>query len=558
MSILLKQWVAGMASGVNWSSYWSPLNFVIEGHSFAINDSLEAFANDTINYAYTATPATGGATMSILEGRAATTDALIRSGHRNIMMLWIGANDIQAEGDGAVFYAALKSYVQDRIVAGWTIFAYTTTPVNDARAVMFEVERDVSNGLMRSDLALLDRVYILDTDTISELDDPSDQLYYSGEVHLSFLGHWLANGLFRTSLNTASSGAAVKAEETPIDLTITPTGTGAGIARIDPFSTSEYTVIQLVGNARFYTDAAATLGECDYLVIGATQYAVTRYIKTNGGESTFRIIRDRLAQIDNWISSTNAPSLSGSLTPINKSITNFTITGNNAVTIDITDFINLTELVIAGGANASGSITLLVKITNLNLSCTTNTVGGSLTNLVDLLTAFFSGSNTIGGIINGLTKLTSIEGRGNTEVGGDPGLMVSASLIKFYWLTSRFTEYTEGATWGNANITIITAVGYGLNQSEQANLLIDVNNSAGGSSGKAITLAGSNASMSDTTQGGIWGNFDGETSPSALATAYKSLIRTKSNTLVLLGITVPGVSGDGTGFPAGFGDWYRS
>ena len=77
-------------------------------------------------------------------------------------------------------------------------------------------------------------------------------------------------------------------------------------------------------------------------------------------------------------------------------------------------------------------------------------------------------------------------------------------------------------------------------------------------SGKLISLASDQTSMADTNQGGIWGDFDGETSPSALATAYKTLIRTRGVTVTLRGITVPGVSGDGTGFPAGFGDWYRS
>ena len=63
--------------------------------------------------------------------------------------------------------------------------------------------------------------------------------------------------------------------------------------------------------------------------------------------------------------------------------------------------------------------------------------------------------------------------------------------------------------------------------------------------------------MADTTQGGIWGDFDGETSPSALAIAYKTLKVTLTVSVTLNGIATPGVTGDGTGFPAGFGDWYR-
>ena len=54
------------------------------------------------------------------------------------------------------------------------------------------------------------------------------------------------------------------------------------------------------------------------------------------------------------------------------------------------------------------------------------------------------------------------------------------------------------------------------------------------------------------------GDFSGTAAPSSLAIAYKNLIRVKTNTISLDVIVVPSVSGDGTGFPAGFGDWYRS
>ena len=113
-------------------------------------------------------------------------------------------------------------------------------------------------------------------------------------------------------------------------------------------------------------------------------------------------------------------------------------------------------------------------------------------------------------------------------------------------------------TWANGHIIIRPTTGYGYDQTEISNILIDCNNSVGGPASKLITLTDGNSSMADTNQGGIWGDFDGETTPSALATAYKNLIRVKGNTVTLNGITVPGVSGDGAGFPAGFGNWYRS
>jgi hypothetical protein len=63
--------------------------------------------------------------------------------------------------------------------------------------------------------------------------------------------------------------------------------------------------------------------------------------------------------------------------------------------------------------------------------------------------------------------------------------------------------------------------------------------------------------MANTTQGGLWGDFSGGDSPSATATALKTLVKTLSVTVSLNGVTQPGASGDGTGFPAGFGDWWR-
>lgn len=69
--------------------------------------------------------------------------------------------------------------------------------------------------------------------------------------------------------------------------------------------------------------------------------------------------------------------------------------------------------------------------------------------------------------------------------------------------------------------------------------------------------------LRDTNQGGIWGTFTGtpaSDTPSALAIALKSVYKTKAMTLTLntWQCVVPGGSGDGTGFPQYFGDWWRA
>jgi hypothetical protein len=69
--------------------------------------------------------------------------------------------------------------------------------------------------------------------------------------------------------------------------------------------------------------------------------------------------------------------------------------------------------------------------------------------------------------------------------------------------------------------------------------------------------------MRDTNQGGIWGTFTGtpaNDTPTALAIALKSVYVTKVMVLTLntWQCVVPAASGDGTGFPQYFGDWWRA
>jgi len=134
-----------------------------------------------------------------------------------------------------------------------------------------------------------------------------------------------------------------------------------------------------------------------------------------------------------------------------------------------------------------------------------------------------------------------------------------AGLIYFNCsVGNNVTSYTAGRTWAT-NFNFLQSIGTSaLSVTNITNLIIDLNAATWGGASRVLSLSGSNASMANTTQGGIWGDFSGTPAPSALATAYKNLIRVQSVTVTLNGITVPGGSGDGTGFPAGFGDWYRS
>jgi hypothetical protein len=124
---------------------------------------------------------------------------------------------------------------------------------------------------------------------------------------------------------------------------------------------------------------------------------------------------------------------------------------------------------------------------------------------------------------------------------------------------NQVNTYTSGRTWANNMNSVYhrPAAGYGLSVAHISDLLIDLSDVSSWTGYKVIDLAGNNSLMADTSQSGIWGSYDSGNSPSTLATALKTLVKTKGVTVILNGITIPGDSGDGTGFPAGFGDWWR-
>ena len=65
------------------------------------------------------------------------------------------------------------------------------------------------------------------------------------------------------------------------------------------------------------------------------------------------------------------------------------------------------------------------------------------------------------------------------------------------------------------------------------------------------------ASMADTNIPGRWFSEAGQ--PTEVAVALKTLVKEKGVVVSLKGLTMPDdVSGDGVGFPVGFGDWWRS
>lgn len=182
-------------------------NLVIEGHSFTEPwTSFPVGLFQRTNVSRLNNFGTGGATVSTLVARQATTDAALiieTSSYKNIMTLWIGVNEvINTAGQGTTAYNAMKSYIQSRVAAGWKVFVFTMTPTTySGRGATYESERGIFNGLMRSDLALLNNVYVMDTDTKAELSDCTNTTYFNADtLHLTATGLLLATTLFETKM----------------------------------------------------------------------------------------------------------------------------------------------------------------------------------------------------------------------------------------------------------------------------------------------------------------------------------------------------------------------
>jgi len=179
-------------------------NLVTEGHSFMARGYWDIRTNTRISGFYNSSAS--GATVSIIDGKAATVDSKLvteTESLKNILALWIGVNDVpNTAGAAATCYTALRPYVQARITAGWKVFVYTMTPSTYLRDSVFEAERVIFNGLLRSDLKNISGVYIVDTDTDSRFNDTTDKSYYEDALHPTGPGLLIANALFDTKLRS--------------------------------------------------------------------------------------------------------------------------------------------------------------------------------------------------------------------------------------------------------------------------------------------------------------------------------------------------------------------
>jgi hypothetical protein len=284
------------------------------------------------------------------------------------------------------------------------------------------------------------------------------------------------------------------------------------------------------------------------------------YIYIYGSNTVSGSLADAPADLT-YIYITGSNTISGSLADAPADLRSITIVGSNTVSGSLADApANLRTIFITGSNTVSGSLAdAPADLTDIYITGS-NTISGSLADApADLTYIFIAGSNTVSGsLADAPADLTYIYITGSNTVSGS--LADAPTGLTYITITGSNTisDYTQGKVFANSfNRLTIGGVG-GLSQSEMIDLIVDISAATWGGSSRIFKMSSPHADMSDTNQGGIWGDFSGTDDPSDLATAYKTLIKTKSVSVTLNGITVPGTSGDGTGFPAGFGDWYRT
>ena len=275
------------------------------------------------------------------------------------------------------------------------------------------------------------------------------------------------------------------------------TGDGSGVSMIRFYANNPIVVI-LDGGAKFYTNSEGTENESEKWDMDS---GGTRYIRLAAGTSDLIVLGiDEVwgfghSDLVGWTQETNAPQISGDLAQFTPTLKEIRITDSDLYG-DISGWTGLEWLRIY---RASGEVT---------------------------------------GILN-----SSMTARRYFRFDRDNG--------NFTYISHQWPAEME-------RFDIRQGAGTIFNVATISRVLVDASNTtwAVGNGGVRLSY---HASMADTDQGGLWGDFSGtDDEPSTVAVAAKILLRRiEIDRIELNGIVWPGEADDGTGLPAGFGDWWR-
>jgi hypothetical protein len=174
------------------------LNLVYEGHSM-INLSEVAgdicvcdytenklMLNHGIKFKQSLNVAVGGATIANIITRYATSVTArkdVTAGVSNLLIVFIGTNDITSGMSGTDAYNALKGYVDQTITDGWIPIIITMTKRGDATV---NVQRLIFNNAIKANT---DYDYVVDVDSVPELTDNTNTTYFNAnQIHLISAG----------------------------------------------------------------------------------------------------------------------------------------------------------------------------------------------------------------------------------------------------------------------------------------------------------------------------------------------------------------------------------
>jgi len=312
--------------------------------------------------------------------------------------------------------------------------------------------------------------------------------------------------------------------------TFTSTGTGAEAGTLSLFypASEDGKVVQATGNVKLGAGGDQT----SQVIVGNATNTFTVFCTTGTGTlvlpNTYTRFSSNTSDTDptnGWNASTNAPSLAFDIATIPAGLITFRCTGSNTISGDLpNDWKEMTYFLCTASNTISGDLPNDWKEMTYFYCTASNTISGDLPNDWKEMTYFLcAGYNEIGGIREGAYE------------GSVTDAMRYLLLQSTSSLCGLSADEQEALLIGKAGRTWTGTV---------FNLSISV-------PGTAM------ASMADTAIPGRW--FSDAATPTDVAIALKTLVKTKNVNVTLNGLTMPGdVSGDGSGFPVGFGDWWRS
>lgn len=177
------------------------VNLVIDGDSLSTNpdsnssgvqQSFQENLSGIANFNVTNT-AVGGMTLNSRntagssEGVSIVDTLYHKEAPKNILITWLGTNDLQASASGATTYSRWTTYVNERIAKGWTVIGLTSVQ----RSGAFDSARDTFNTSVR---AFSNSKFILaDVAGLSMFNSDGDEnsgTYYQGDgTHIKTAGN---------------------------------------------------------------------------------------------------------------------------------------------------------------------------------------------------------------------------------------------------------------------------------------------------------------------------------------------------------------------------------